>query len=608
MNTKSINKKRTAIKIQAENQVPATTISTANEYTDLSVDRIALSPFNYRKLFSEKDLQDFATEIAQHGIISPLTVRLLPSGNYELVAGERRLRAAAIGGLATVPVVINQYSDEQVIEIQLSENLQRENPHPLHEAFAIAQMQDAGKIIDEIAARLGKSKPFIYTRIKLLSLIEPVQEMFLHDAINLMEASAIAGISPESQTEFFQVHCRDWKKRKNFELTNLEHKLDQFTYDLKKAPFSTRDKKLLPAAGACTDCPSNTATLKTLFPDLARQAICNNRECYHKKCSAYFTIAFANALSAQAPDGLIFNGEPSELITDIIKSVKGAGDLPTYNLYDIDTINPPELPGTDEYTNDDEQDEENRFDEKGFTEAMEEYEEEMGQYNLLMQSGKLQKGLLVTENNIRVLTFNPEKQIRPSAGQTPTAKDVQAAIKTGTATAILLQSEIDRLNNKETRSQQLDREKVQLAVHEQFCSEIAALSNNHALTNADQTAARLLIYQSLDYHSRSRIDAALFPASADDVHVGNNHFYQQLADLSDCQYSWLIRTALACKADSKFPNNTTGLVLYKLAESAGINTEEIEHGQEQKATARQAKQLEKINDLQKQICKLQSKQ
>lgn len=610
MNAKIMAKKRAAKANQSEKQIETDVlIASRSEYKDLPVDQIDYSPFNYRKKYSQKDLEDFALEISQHGIISPLTVRLMPSGSYELVAGERRLRAATIAGHAMVPVVVKEYTDEQVREIQLAENLQRENPHPLHEAFAIGQMQASGKKIDEISARLGKSKQFIYTRIKLLTLIEPIQEMFLEDVINLQEAIEIASVSAESQTEFFQSYCRDWKKRKNFQINNLENKLDEFKYDLKKAPFNTKDKRLLPDAGACIGCESNTATIKSLFPELAKQSICNNRECYHKKCTAHFTVAFASAFLEHKPAALIFNGDPSDMITSLIQSVNGVADLPTYSRYNVDIINPPEMPVTEDYINEDESDdgEESKFDEKAFNSAMEEYEEEMEQYNMLMQSGKLLKGLLVMENNISLLAFSPEKQMRQTSGQITSAKDVQAAIKTGTATIALLQSEIERLNSKEARAQQLDREKIQLVIHEKFSSELESASNITALTIADQVAARLIIYQSLNYHTRSKVDTALFSSSDDEEKDYNELFYEKLAALTESQYSYLIRNAMACQADSKFPLNVTGYSLYKQAESAGVNIESIEHLQEQKAISRQAKQLEKIKELEKQISKLKTK-
>jgi len=189
----------------------------------LATDQISFSPLNYRKYFREEDLNSFAEELKLHGIISPLTVRKLENGNYELVTGERRLRASRIAKLSTVPVIVKQLTDEQVTEIQLAENLQRENPHPLNEAQAILLMQQTGKTIDEIAARLGKSKQFMYVRLKLINLIEDLQEMFFAEVLTLQQAIEIATISKEGQTEFFEQHCAKWKKQKGFRLQNLDY-------------------------------------------------------------------------------------------------------------------------------------------------------------------------------------------------------------------------------------------------------------------------------------------------------------------------------------------------------------------------------------------------
>ena len=193
-------------------------------------------------------------------------------------------------------MAIVSLTDEQVIEIQLSENLQRENPHPLHEAQGIGQMQSTGKTIDEIAARLGKSKQFVYTRLKLLSLINDFQEMVLANVISLQEALQIGTLSGESQTEFFTEHCSKWKKQKDFRLFNLDYYLNHYRYDLKKAPFNTMDKNLVPEAGACTGCPSNSAALKSLFPEMAKQSVCSNKECYNNKARCIFWLHWETPL------------------------------------------------------------------------------------------------------------------------------------------------------------------------------------------------------------------------------------------------------------------------------------------------------------------------
>ena len=137
-----------------KNKKQTQTVMEQGKPETLSTEKIDFSPLNYRKYFRQEDLEKFAEELKIHGIISPLTVRKLANGKFQLVAGERRLRAAKIAKLQTVPVIIRILTDEQVTEIQLAENLQRENPHPLDEANAVKLMQDTGKTIDEISPAL----------------------------------------------------------------------------------------------------------------------------------------------------------------------------------------------------------------------------------------------------------------------------------------------------------------------------------------------------------------------------------------------------------------------------------------------------------------------
>ncbi|MEP7129167.1 MAG: ParB/RepB/Spo0J family partition protein, partial [Chitinophagales bacterium] len=308
------------------------------ESKNIPVSEIDFSPLNYRKLISKTDLENFAEELALHGIISPLTVRLLPSGRYELVAGERRLRAATIAKFKEVPVVIKPLTDEQVIEIQLAENLQRENPHPMNEAFGISQMLNTYKTIDDIATRLGKSKGFIYTRIKLLSLIEAIQEMFIADIFSVKEAVDIAALSAESQQHFFESHCADWKEEDQFVMVGLDDFLYQYQNDLRDAPFDTKNKKLLPEVGACTTCAYNSATLRSLFPEMDKEAFCTNPQCYENKCNAHSSILLTAALHQYQPEALVFSGAPDDTMLKTISLYPHGNDLPHYQYQAISVM------------------------------------------------------------------------------------------------------------------------------------------------------------------------------------------------------------------------------------------------------------------------------
>jgi ParB/RepB/Spo0J family partition protein len=571
------------------------------EYGQIKTEDIDFSPLNYRKYFSDEALQNFAEELKQHGIISPLTVRVGKNNKYELVAGERRLRAARIGGLETVPAAIVSLTDEQVIEIQLSENLQRENPHPMHEAQGIGQMQQTGKTIEEIAARLGKSKQFVYARLKLLSLIESFQEMFLANVISLQEVLQIASLSAESQTEFFNEHCSKWKKQKDFELYNLDYYLNRYRYDLKNAPFNTKDKNLVPEAGACNVCPSNSATLKSLFPDMAKQSVCSNKECYNNKCSVHFIAALGNAINTYQPVALLYNNQLTDMAEKIIGLVPGAAELPRHNAHAITLMEKSALPEKEDYTDYDT----GNPDEDEFNAAMESYYSELEAYNLHIKSGHYAVAVMLGNNEFTPVHFSMERP-KPSrnGGQLVTAKEVQEAIKAGNATPDLLQFEIDRIKQREKRAEELDSEKVQLTVHNSFLEFAKKAENNTKLTKADQTGAKLIIYQSLDYQSKQEVTKTLMSGKGKKAIKTGKDLFERLGNLSNSEFIYLIRMAVCCKSDSKYPNQEAGYFLYRMATDAGIPVTGIEEAQNQKRDERQAKQELKIQELKKKLDKL----
>lgn len=149
-----------------------------------------------RKIFDEKALSELADSISQHGVLQPLVVRPLTNGGYQLVAGERRWRAARIAGLSEVPVIIKELTDEETIEIAMIENLQREDLNPLEEALGYSYMMDELKITQEEAAeKVGKSRPAIANALRLLKLPDEIQEMVKNNLISAGHARALLGFA-----------------------------------------------------------------------------------------------------------------------------------------------------------------------------------------------------------------------------------------------------------------------------------------------------------------------------------------------------------------------------------------------------------------------------
>lgn len=557
-------------------------------------------PMNYRKVFNPVTLQELAEDISRHTLISPLTVRVMDSGRYQLVVGERRYRAAGMIGLSVVPVLVMTLTDEEVTELQLAENMQRENPHPLDEAHAVNLLKAAGKSIEEIALRLGKSKAFVYSRIKISQLIEPIQEIFIADKCSMADAMEISSLAAESQQEYFDSYCSNWQSE-GFRMYNVSNMVTRLKYDLKNAPFNTKDKKLIPTAAACTNCPFNSATLKSLFPELAKEAKCTNATCFRSKCQAHTTARYLKALESQQPQALILTWIITSTAQVVLDSLPELVDLPSYHYSSVDIIREPQAPDREDF------DYEEEFDQQGFDQATQEYLAEMDAYKLAITAENILSGLVVESDDPYIVYFNPVKQQQSNNGlPTVTAKEVQEAIKEGTITEEMLQAEIQRINTKEIRYKALDLEKNQLNIHTQFCKSLEQPENITEISNADIAALQLIIYQSLDFHSRNYVDKIIFEGHNIDgcFEQANRQRYEIIANLSPQQLSLLIRLSIAGKYESKIAGTSDAACLYDVARDAGIDIFSIEAEQKAKAEVRQSRQQERIAELEKRIAAL----
>ena len=151
-----------------------------------------------------------AASFKSQGVLAPLLVRELDESKYEVIAGARRLRAAKLAELETVPVRVVKLSDAEAIEAQCVENLQREDIHPLEEALGFKSLLELGEPynIAHIAARAGKSEAYIYGRLRLADLIPPVAEAFLKDKVTIGHALLLAKLPAAQQQEAFAAAFR----------------------------------------------------------------------------------------------------------------------------------------------------------------------------------------------------------------------------------------------------------------------------------------------------------------------------------------------------------------------------------------------------------------
>lgn len=166
---------------------------------EISVKKISANPYQPRQFFSEEKLEELAASIKEYGIVQPLVVRKKGKG-YELVAGERRLRAAKMAGLETVPVIIKEYDDDKMMEIALIENIQRHDLNPIEEAHGLRRLMVEFKLTQEQAAeKVGRSRVAVTNILRLLNLPEAIQNYIIDGTLNMGQAKQLLGLPQEEQ-------------------------------------------------------------------------------------------------------------------------------------------------------------------------------------------------------------------------------------------------------------------------------------------------------------------------------------------------------------------------------------------------------------------------
>jgi ParB/RepB/Spo0J family partition protein len=657
----------------------------SDDFPRIPLDVIDASPFNYRTYFDPVEVKGISESMKIRGVISPITVRIVVEGRYELAVGDVRVRAAREAGLIEIPAVIRVLTDDEVVEMQLSENINRSNPHAMDEAHGIGKLLKLRKTHEEIAARFGKSAGFVADRIKLLDLIPDLQEVFRTVSFEIKWAINMAGLAPESQQALFDTYCKGWRDTEHFTFKNLDKILASYRCSLQKASFDITDEKLVPKARACSNCSFNSACAGRLFHDEIGDAICMNRPCFEEKTKAHLQISFSEALEIHQAKAIVYSNKLPDEITEVLALIPGASELPTYEEYSITEVLRPKMPTQEQYTytkgngrmvskeddcdeeddkdydededndydededendydedenedNDHDEDEddydedenedededndepgntawgsvprqteerEKVFDEARYNAAMAEYSEDMEKFNASLESDStLIRGIRFNHygKNIQPIIFKPEPRY-PGYGPKPekvTAAAVQKAIKEGTVTRAMLEGEIERIKTREERSKELDREKVQSAVHDVFRVHTSNTETVFTLSDPDRTAIRWIVYEALDYHDKERSIKALFPGFKGKV--DGEEAFTLFGSMTDEQTARLVRMAIIGHKESTAPKRTAAHFLYKMAERS-VDVLTIEDTQAEKAEERQENQQASIKKLEKRLRK-----
>src|SRR5579884_660493 len=270
------------------------------EYRNVAIEQLEESPTNPRKRFKQASLMELAESFKAQGVLQPLVVRTKneDASKYEVVAGSRRLRAAQLAELKTVPVRVVKLSDSAAVLAQVTENLQREDIHPLEEAFgfsSLLNLNDPNYTISTLAAKAGKSEAYIQGRIKLTELIPPIADAFLADKITIGHALLIAKLpAGQQQAAFNASFQKTWTTEGNVSTVIPVRELadwiqSNILLELASAPFSKSDETLMPDAGSCANCPKRTGFNALLFADVRKDS-CTDPQCFRAKLDAHISI------------------------------------------------------------------------------------------------------------------------------------------------------------------------------------------------------------------------------------------------------------------------------------------------------------------------------
>lgn len=209
--------------------------------TELSINKIYPNPNQPRKHFDEEALQELASSVKLHGIIQPLVVNKTDDDNYMIIAGERRWRASKLAGLENVPVVIKNYTEKQIKEISIIENLQREDLNPIEAARAIKQLMDEYNLTQEtVSDRIGKSRSSVANTLRLLSLYPDVIKMIEDGRLSSGHARSLVVVDDTTQQIKLAKQASDGK----MSVRELEKAVKNYLNPPKNASTKVKEQSL----------------------------------------------------------------------------------------------------------------------------------------------------------------------------------------------------------------------------------------------------------------------------------------------------------------------------------------------------------------------------
>jgi ParB/RepB/Spo0J family partition protein len=555
---------------------------------EVAIDQITADTEQPRRHFSEAEMEELTSSIRQYGVLQPIVLRknpyLVSSDTYPycIVFGERRWRAAKAAGLNTIPASIRVLTEVQALELQVIENLQRKDVHPMEEGIAFKKLMDGGVDIEGLRLKIGVSNKYIATRIKLNDLTEQWQKAYLTDRIDLSQAVKLSKLDSKKQNMLYRDSSKDRGSEIHLSTYTLDNVVKNASHSLDKAPFKTEDPNLNPEMGKCSSCPFNTSNTPRLF--MGDERLCTNSACYGIKEKNNYKKKLEKA--AKEPDILFLDNSYWKSEEDKVK-VAAAKDMGVQFVTRDEIISNIQDPGpmpvfeewVKDYTDPDEalSNEDLQYLKNDFKDELEQWEENKKIFDRAQTEGAMRRAFVVVGNNagkyVSVMLRSENPHMDDEDGSNPIAE----------------------IEKREARSKELDNEKVYKRVTP-LLKDLEAYHNSTApLSKEEQAALVVFLIDSASYIDRGWLEEQLGAKNHWDADMYNKVLNEMLPGTYNQFVRRILFSRLISVNESDFGAKSKPAAIMGIARQyLPTQVKEIELQQQEKALKRQKNVEKKI--------------
>ncbi|WP_343487364.1 ParB/RepB/Spo0J family partition protein [Allomuricauda sp. d1] len=560
---------------------------------NLPIGRIKPDPKQPRKTFDEKQLQQLSDSIKEFGVLQPITVRKSEK-DFIIVMGERRFRASKLANKKTIPGIVRTYENDDVLEVQIIENLQRKDVEPTEEAEAIAYLSNK-YAPSEIAKRLGRTDNFIRQRLKLAGLIDGFKHFVRSGEMTISLGVGVALFEPEEQQMMLETMGEE------FNAHQINRMINNRTYDLEKAPFDVADKTLVAKAGSCVECPLNAANQGNLFGE--GKMVCTKSACFETKK----TKSFLNLIEKSKKDNILLIPQIRQYWADeeknqlVISQLENNG-LKVYLLDDVEIIETPIEPTMDaikiEYQHYDYSEDELKAE---LDEAIQSYKEDLETYNSAEKNGFV-NGIVFhpeTYQNKNVFVKVIEKSKKVST-------DYSAPLANRKMADCTPEEQIIKINEREIRKKQIENNK-QFEEVVQMIRETDYIDTKKTLSVDEMVAFSISLFENnVDYIAQQKFFSKLLGDTSKMTRVETvAHFKKNFKKEIFHKLIRYILTRQVHFGESNHVNNLTNISFYNAMQGYyKSKIADIEKNYAEKRNKREARLKERISVLKKKIQEL----